>query len=187
MSETHADHNRGSDEILSDGKVRLRPLRTADVQAHSTGCDEVVNAWTNGGRASTAEEHLVRLQRNSDAWSGQEPVVDLAIERCDTGEHVGVVGIQRGLPYLEPGEVNLTYALNGGQRGRGFATAAVKLAMRIAVGQEPVTAFLIRCSPENRRSAAVAQRLGFSYVGCIVEDSEPLERYIFSPAVEAAW
>jgi len=149
---------------------------------HANGCDDEVNAWSNGGRVSSLDQHLAWLERNARAWYDNEPVVDLAIERCDTNGHVGVVGIQRDLPYLAPGEVNLTYALYGGQRGQGFVTAAVKLAMRIVVEQGSVTAFLIRCSQENRKSAAVAQRLGFSYVGCVVEDSEPLERYVLSPS-----
>ncbi len=153
---------------------------------HANGCDDEVNAWSNGGRVSSLDQHLAWLERNARAWHDNEPVVDLAIERCDTGEHVGVVGIQRELPYLAPGEVNLTYALYGGQRGKGFVTAAVTLAMRIANEQGSVTAFLIRCSQENRKSAAVAERLGFSYVGCVVEDSEPLERYVLSRSSQAA-
>ncbi|WP_158600570.1 GNAT family N-acetyltransferase [Tessaracoccus antarcticus] len=182
MSEESSGEGKGSNEILGDGTVRLRPLRPGDLTAHANGCDSVVNQWTNGGRVSTVEEHLAWLNRNARAWRDGGPVVDLAIELCDTGEHVGVVGVQRGLPYLDPGEVNLTYALYGGQRGRGFATAAVSLAMRLAVDQEPVTAFLIRCSPVNSSSAAVARRLGFSYVGCVVEGSEPLDRYVLSAA-----
>ncbi|MEO7587957.1 MAG: GNAT family N-acetyltransferase [Arachnia sp.] len=181
MSQASLGHGKELGEILSDGVVRLRPLRRGDLATHASGCDDVINGWVNGGRASTAEEHLAWLSRNALAWQNQDPVVDLAIERCDTGEHVGVVGIQRELPYLEQGEVNLTYSLYGGQRGRGFATAGVALAMRIAVDQHPVTAFLIRCSPENRSSAAVARRLGFSYVGCIVEESESLDRYVLTP------
>ena len=149
--------------------VRLRPLSEADLRTHAAGCDELVNRWSNDGRISTDEQHLAWLRRNADAWRDCGPVVDLAIEDAATGEHIGVVGIQRGLEYLQPGEVNLTYALYAGCRGRGYATAAVREAMRLAAEQGAVTRFLIRCDPANTASGAVARRLGFSYVGAITE------------------
>lgn len=87
-------------------QVRLRPLSSADLRTHADGCDELVNRWSNEGRVSTDEEHLSWLHRQAAAWQAQDLVVDLAVEDAQTGEHFGVVGIQRGLPYLEPGEVN---------------------------------------------------------------------------------
>ncbi len=157
----------------------LRPLRPDDLAAHASGCDDLVDRWVNGGRASTTEEHLAWLERMAHAWRAGADVVDLAVEDATTGEHVGVVGIQRGLSYLRPGEVNLTYTMYAGRRGRGYATAATRAAMQLAADQAPVTRFLIRCDPANHASAAVARRLGFRHVGIVAEpDGWSGDRYV---------
>ncbi|ANS80477.1 putative transferase [Serinicoccus hydrothermalis] len=159
--------------------VLLRPLRPDDLAVHASGCDDLVDRWVNGGRTSTTEEHLAWLERMADAWRARADVVDLAVEDAATGEHVGVVGIQRGLSYLRPGEVNLTYTLYAGRRGCGHATAATRAAMRLAAAQAPVTRFLIRCAPANHASAAVARRLGFRHVGIVAEpDGWSGDRYV---------
>lgn len=136
---------------------------------HADGCDDLVNRWSNDGHTSTDAQHLAWLERSAAAWRAGDPVVDLAIEDADTGDHVGVVGIQRGLPFLQPGEVNLTYAVYAGRRGRGYATAGTLEAMRLAATQSAVSRFLIRCDPANVASGAVARRLGFAYLGRLAE------------------
>ncbi len=78
-----------------------------------------------------------------------------------TGRLAGCVGIQRGLDYLRPGQVNLTYALYPQCRGRGLATRAVRLAMEVARRRETAGEFVIRVAPDNLASIRVAQRLGF--------------------------
>lgn len=159
--------------------VRLRPLTPDDLAAHSRGCDDLVNHWVNDGRQSSDEQHLAWLHRQARAWRTNDDVVDLAVEDADTGAHVGVVGLQRGLDYLDPGEVNLTYALYAGHRGRGLATAAVVAAMELALTRGTVLRFLIRCDPGNHASAGVARRLGFRYVGRVAEpDGWAGDRYV---------
>lgn len=160
--------------------VRLPPLSTSDLATHAAGCDDLVNRWTNDGRSSTLGQHRAWLARNEQAWRGHADVVDLAVEDADSGEQVGVVGIQRGLDCLNDGEVNLTYALYAGRRGRGYATAATHAAMELALSQAPVRRFLIRCDPDNKPSGAVARRLGFHYVGAVAEaDGWQGDRYIW--------
>ncbi len=159
--------------------VQLRPLSTSDLATHAAGCDDLVNRWTNDGHSSTQQQNRAWLARNEQAWRDRADVVDLAVEDADTGEHVGVVGIQRRLDYLEEGEVNLTYTLYAGRRGRGYATAAALAAMELALSQAPVRRFLIRCDPDNTPSGAVARRLGFQYVGAVVEpDGWRGDRYV---------
>lgn len=149
--------------------VRLRPLREADLPAHVTGCDALVVRWSGGGEPSTEEEHRAWLRRNARAWTDDEDLLDLAVEDAVTGEHVGVVGIQRHRPELDEGDVNLTYAVYAGHRGRGYAAAAVRAAMSTAGTRGPVRRFVIRCDPENGASAAVAARAGFTAHGVVAE------------------
>ena len=89
--------------------------------------------------------------------------MDLGLVELATGALVGLVGIQRGLDYLAPGQVNLTYTLYAAARGRGLATRGVGLAMSLATAQEPVGEFVIRVAPWNDASVAVARRLGFEH------------------------
>ncbi|MGG5258902.1 GNAT family N-acetyltransferase [Phycicoccus avicenniae] len=163
--------------------VRLRPLREDDLAVHAAGCDALVVRWSGGGRESTDEDHLRWLRANARAWSEGADLLDLAVEDALTGEHVGVVGIQRARPELEPGDVNLTYALYAGRRGHGYALAAVRAAMELAVERGPVRRFVIRCDPDNTASAAVARRAGFTPLGAIQEpDGSVLLRHVLEAA-----
>lgn len=101
--------------------------------------------------------------RDADAWAEHGQVYELGVEDLATGELVGVVGGQRGLDYLSPGQVNLPYAVYPPWRRRGIATMAPAAAMDIARKRGPVEEFVIRAAPDNHASAAVARRLGFRF------------------------
>lgn len=171
------------DATASDGPdVTLRPLSVDDLDVHTAGCDALVDRWSNGGRTSTTDEHRAWLAHNAAAWVVGDDLIDVAVVDARTGEHVGVVGIQRRRPELEDGDVNLTYALYAGRRGRGYATAATRAAMDLARSREPVSRFVIRCDPANVASAAVARRLGFDDHGIVEEpDGERLHRFTCAP------
>jgi lipoprotein-anchoring transpeptidase ErfK/SrfK len=175
------------------------------VHANGFGDDRVVeeaSALTHSGRrvtVVTADRELVErvtalggdvigprtLLDRLDASPGPPAVrlrplaeSDLAVEDAASGEHVGVVGIQRRRPELEAGDVNLTYAVYAGRRGRGYATAAVRAAMVLALERGPVGRFVIRCDPANVDSAAVARRAGFIEHGPVAEpDGAALLRF----------
>lgn len=134
--------------------------------------------WTNGGHASTDGQHLNWLCRQSVAWCDGSDVVDLGIELVSTGELAGVVGIQRRLPYLAEGQVNLTYAVYPPHRSEGVATRAVRLAMDVAASRWRVREIIIRCDPANEASSAVARTLGFVYLGRRAEEEGALDWYV---------
>lgn len=102
------------------------------------------------------------LEDNAGARTEGRCVVDLGIEDAQTGLLAGSVGIQRGLDYLRPGQVNLTYAVYPRWRGRGYAARAVSLAMRLEGELRPVAEFAIRAALDNPESIAVARRAGFT-------------------------
>lgn len=163
--------------------VRLRPLAEEDLAVHAAGCDALVVRWSGGGQESTEADHLRWLRANARAWGEDADLLDLAVEDALTGEHVGVVGIQRSRPELEPDDVNLTYALYAGRRGHGYAAAAVRAAMDLAVERGPVGRFVIRCDPDNTASAAVARRAGFTPLGAVREpDGTVLLRFVLEAA-----
>lgn len=152
--------------LVTDGRIALRPLDVADTPAHLGGCDVLINERLGGGRPPREADVARWLQANAVAWAEAGDVVDLGIEDVATGALTGCVGLQRGLAYLRDGEVNLTYALYPAWRGRGYATAALVLAMDVARSRGPeVVRFVVRAAPDNAESLAVARRAGFSDAG----------------------
>ena len=147
--------------IIADEVIQLRPLSPEDTETHLLGCDPAIVDSLGGGEAPTRTQVRLWLTQNAASWANGEPLVDLGIEDQATGALCGTVGIQRGLDYLEPGQVNLTYALYPNWRGRGYATRAVRLAIELARRGAPVRQFVIRAAAWNGTSIRVAQRLGF--------------------------
>lgn len=149
--------------LQSDGRICLRPLSLTDADAHLLGCDEEIIERLCGGQRPSPAQVAQWLEINAVAWTQRGPVVDVGIIDVASGVLCGCVGIQRGLDYLAPGKVNVTYALYPAWRGRGYASRAVKLALNTALEQGPVREFVIRVAPENAQSSAVAERSGFTY------------------------
>jgi len=169
-------------EIAADGVVRLRPLQTVDLASHAAGHDGEIVRWVNDGVVSTDDQHLAWLRRQHRAWQDGEDVVDLGVEDVATGVLTGIVGLQRALPYLAEGQVNLTYSVYPDHRHKGLACRAVRLAMAVAATRWRVREFVIRCDPANTASAAVARRLGFSYLGPRHEPEGRLDWYVHRAA-----
>ena len=151
--------------LLTDEVIGLRPLSVSDADAHLAGCDEVIVERLGGGKPSSRSQIEAWLETNARAWAGGGDVVDLGIEDLTTGLLCGCVGIQRGLDYLDEGQVNLTYALYPQWRGCGYATRAVVLAIAVAQRRHPAAEFVIRAAPDNPDSIAVAERAGFAEAG----------------------
>lgn len=147
---------------FSDGVVRLRPLDVADAEAQVAGEDDAMVRWLSGGR-STVEHQRVYLASAARAWADRHDVFDLGIALVDDDTLVGMVGIQSGMAYLAVGQVNITYGLYPPWRGRGLATRAVRLAIDLALELFRPTELVIRVDRANTASAAVPDRLGFTF------------------------
>lgn len=75
-----------------------------------------------------------------------------------------VVGRVRFVRPPEDGEVEIGYVTMTGERGRGVATAAVRLLLLAATRAE-VDVVIVRVSADNAASLAVARATGFVDVG----------------------
>lgn len=162
---------------IGDSVILLRVLSADDAEAHLAGCDRAI-VESIGGEPPTEAQVRNWLTRSESAWVGGEPLVDLGIEDCATGSLCGSVGMQRGLDYLDAGQVNLTYALYPDWRGRGYATRAVRLAMEVARRNARVDQFVIRTASWNGESMRVAQRLGFKFSHTSDDEHGRLEWFI---------
>jgi ribosomal-protein-serine acetyltransferase len=78
------------------------------------------------------------------------------------GEVAGTIG-------LEPdgGCAELGYMLASRFERRGIVTRSLKALIDVAIAELGIHRFEIRCAPDNRRSIAVAARLGFKYEGTL--------------------
>jgi RimJ/RimL family protein N-acetyltransferase len=76
------------------------------------------------------------------------------------------------------GRVEIGYGVSPNSRGRGVATAAVKMLLGLAFAGG-ATEVLAEVSPENLASAKVVQKLGFSNTGSRVnEDNETVVQWV---------
>jgi len=81
----------------------------------------------------------------------------LMIDLRTTGECVGKVGINHGPLFPEK---ELGWQLYEGQQGRGYATEAAMALLGWAARTLRLDCLVSYVHPENRRSAAIAERLG---------------------------
>jgi len=65
---------------------------------------------------------------------------------------------------LEPGDVNLSYAVQPWARGRGVASEAVRLMCDFVRERQMGSRVAIRVERENAPSVRVAEKCGFAYV-----------------------
>lgn len=129
--------------------------------------------------AEAVNSSLTHLSRFME-WANERTTVDfqavrLAIARAafDAGgdaiysifegdDLVGAVGLNRR---LGPGALEVGYWLRASHEGRGIMTAAVREAVRLAFEVDGSERVVIHCHPDNVRSAAVPERLGFRMLG----------------------
>lgn len=163
--------------LVTDEVIGLRPLSVQDTAAQMAGEDEEIVHWLSGGRASEQRQREFLLGAEV-AWREGAPVIDVGIDELASEELVGMVGIQSGMPYLRDGQVNITYGLYPRARGRGLATRAVLLAMRLASRRAPVREFVIRVNPDNAASARVARRAGYVFATHTDDDEGSLDWWV---------
>jgi RimJ/RimL family protein N-acetyltransferase len=141
------------DPPLSDGTVTLRPSVAGDLPVIDAGIHDVdVVRWIGPPEGSAAEV----LALNERRWTAGSPTMSI----CDQdGRCVGLVWINRR--ESDPATGSVGYFLLPGARGRGFATAAVRLISRWAIRDLGITTLRLLTEPTNRQSRRVAGRSGF--------------------------
>ena len=141
---------------LSDGRVLLRAAEPRDLPAIEAGIhDPDVIRWI-GPPEGSAQDVLVQ---NEEWWAQGSPT--LSICQPD-GTCAGKVWMSTREGDWSTGFVG--YWLLPVARGRGFATAAVRLLSNWAVRELGVTKVRLTTAPDNERSHRVAERSGFRRV-----------------------
>lgn len=102
----------------------------------------------------------------------------------DETEIVGGIGFH---PRSAPDCLEMGYWVSASREGRGYATEAGRALSRAGLALDHIRAIQIDCDPENRASARVAEKLGYTLVECRVKDKttptgEPRDTLVFELA-----
>jgi [ribosomal protein S5]-alanine N-acetyltransferase len=173
-----ADDSEVTGESIDDARVSLRALQRSDASEMAA-----MNA------RNRADIERVSPPRAVDVYTeaGQSERIDGILKQCERGTRVSwtirvddalagdieLHGIHRG-PVQE---ANVGYMVDAAFRGRGVATAALRLVVREAFGELRLHRLDAGAMPSNRGSQRVLEKAGFTRIGL-------LQRYLF---VAGAW
>jgi RimJ/RimL family protein N-acetyltransferase len=146
---------------VGDG-VTLRRIRRDDVPAVVNTVNNTLDTlapWMECAQEpATVERQLEWFTEADKAWDAGTGF-NYCVED-DTGALIGGVGyhVRNG-----PGVLEIGYWLGSAYEGRGIMTRCAEAMTRIAAQVEGVHRIEIHCDPDNVRSAAIPQRLGYRY------------------------
>ncbi|MGI9500693.1 MAG: GNAT family N-acetyltransferase [Geminicoccaceae bacterium] len=108
-----------------------------------------------------SQSHLRETFDKDGFWTGNAKRLIMV----DGDERIiGIIWIFRAVPYFDA--LELGYTLFAREHwGKGLTTEAVGLVVDYLFLSEPVNRLEIRCDVENRASARVAEKLGFTHEG----------------------
>jgi RimJ/RimL family protein N-acetyltransferase len=148
---------------LRGERVVVRPYRLEDAEALRAAVDESrehVRPWLPFADAHrTVEESRDWIAHNIAHWLLREDF-GMSIWERSTGRFLGGIGLHPRdwtIGYFEIG-----YWLRSSAEGRGYISEAARLVMNFAARGLAANRLEIRCDARNARSAAVAERLGFT-------------------------
>lgn len=149
------------DELRGE-RVVVRPYQLADAEALQEAVAqsrEHLRPWLPFADAHQGVEESRDWITNTMArWLLREEFAQ-GIWEAATGRFVGGVGLHPR--DWEARAFEIGYWLRADAEGHGYMSAAVRLVMEMAARMLHANRLEIRCDARNRRSAAVAERLGF--------------------------
>lgn len=159
-------------EELQDERIIARPYREGDAQALFEAVNESrehIRPWLPFADShQVIEETLNWINTNQAKWILREEL-NVSIWEKETGRFLGGTGLSPRS--WEIGYFEIGYWLRASAEGHGYMLAAVRLLVEYAFNTLHAQRLEIRCDERNTRSAAVAQRLGFTQEGCLHHDS----------------
>jgi RimJ/RimL family protein N-acetyltransferase len=160
---------------LTDGVVFLRPLHLGDAVDHLAGEDEEMAKWLSGGRSTlaTVQGYITSCE---EQWRTAGPRGAFGVFDCSTNRLIG--SIEANLAYLSvPGEVNVSYGVFPGWRGKGVAQRALDLMSSYLRSSTELRLMVVRIAYENAASLRVVEKAGFRFLGVFDEPAGRMARY----------
>ena len=154
---------KAPDPPLSDGDVTLRAWRDTDVGALAALMDDrAIGRWTRAP-SPYEERHAIEWLATHSTMLRRRTELPLAITDASSGELLGSVSIR----FPEEGRGEFGYLLGAKARGRGRATAALRLLARWAFEDLGMQRLEVLVQPDNEPSLALAERVGFRREGVL--------------------
>jgi RimJ/RimL family protein N-acetyltransferase len=115
--------------------------------------------WIAEEPKTIEERRAMIVEWNREADQGRGVVLG-----CFVGERlIGSTGLHRRRP--NPASLEIGYWIDHRYEGHGFATECSLLLSEVALSHDEIDQVSIYCDDANERSALVAQRAGFTFVG----------------------
>lgn len=151
---------------LDTERLVLRPFRADDIDAYAEMCadPEVMRYLSATGAVLSREDAWRQMAMFAGHWTLRGYGM-WAIEERSSGQFVGRAGLHypEGWPDREVG-----WALRREHWGRGIAFEAARAAIACAFDTLGWRRIISLIHPENRRSIALAHRLGEAFVADVV-------------------
>ena len=171
--------------VLAAPPILIRPFRPDDIgvmhEAARESQDQLC-AWMTWCRMGySLEDARAFVQQSENAWQKGEHY-SFAIVDMGTGIFHGSVGLN----HLDPSHkfANLGYWIRAGSTGRGFATAATRLAARFGITELGLNRLELLVPTGNVASQRVAQKAGATFEGTlrrrILLGGEPHDAALYS-------
>ena len=152
---------------IETARLRLRPMDERDIAAHYAvfSDTEVARFWSREPwtEAAQAEESIKAIM----AAHADGSEVRFGIELLSTGELIGNVGLHHFFEQNRRCEIG--YALASRHWGQGYATEALRAAIRHGFDALGLNRIEADIDPRNIGSARVLEKLGFRKEGYMPE------------------
>ena len=149
--------------VVATSRLVMRGHEAEDLDALAATWADASVARHIGGRPATREEAWARLLRYVGHWSLLGFGYWVVEERA-SGAFLGEIGFADFKRDIEPGfgdALEAGWALAPSAQGRGYATEAVRAALRWADGSLGRRRAVCMIAPENEPSRRLALRCGF--------------------------
>jgi RimJ/RimL family protein N-acetyltransferase len=161
---------------LGDGEIFLRPLHRENAADHLSGEDEAIAMWLSGGRSTiaTVERYIASCE---EQWHSHGPLRAFGIFDCKTEQLIGSIEANFAFP-LAPGQVNVSFGVFAGWRGKGILLRALDLLSSYLRSATEARQMVVRISVANSASLRAIHKAGFLFVGVFDEPEGPMARYL---------
>ena len=151
-------------------RLRLRAFEGRDLEPYAEMYADDLFVRYLDGNALTKQQTWENMAVILGHWSLLGYGI-WAVERLGTGELVGRVGLLNlpGWP-----DVEVCWALSPKFWGNGFATEAAQASIRWAFREAGIRRLISLIHPDNKRSEAVALRLGERFREQIIFEAKPI-------------
>ncbi len=144
---------------LTTERLALRQWRVADtVPASKIESDPTIMKFLGGVRSTEATTQLINANSVTLAIRG---FGTWAVERRDTHEFVGIVGLTGTVDLPTHPAIEVTFRLNRSAWGNGFAREATLAALHYGAEELDLNHIFASTSRKNTQSIAVLEQLGF--------------------------